>query len=283
MGSVGEPRAAGRGRNLTWWQFLLLVLGYAAIIQVGGRVIGADVDSDEGWQTAGNMLEAAVIPIALSSLFVVGLATWLGWWEQIIHEPRPVQRWVRTVPIALLLTAAVGSSWGNLFDQQADLALTLVVMVCLVGFTEELMFRGVGLITFRRMGLTEGKVALYSSVVFGAVHLTNALGTGTSAIFQAIVVSFTGYMLYLTRRWAGAIWLSMPVHGSQDFLITSGQIGVNPQTSPLSLLVVPVMIGLARSACLTRVDGALRPTHRHVHEGVRSRTGGLDQFGVALV
>ena len=82
-------------------------------------------------------------------------------------------------------------------------------------------------------------------MVFGAVHLSNALGTGTSAIFQAIVVSFTGYMLYLTRRWAGAIWLAMPVHGSQDFLITPGQIGVDPQTSPLSLLVLPVMIALA--------------------------------------
>jgi hypothetical protein len=34
-------------------------------------------------------------------------------------------------------------------------------------------------------------------------------------------------------------------HGSQDLLITSGQIGVDPETSPLSLLVVPVMIGLA--------------------------------------
>jgi hypothetical protein len=50
-------------------------------------------------------------------------------------------------------------------------------------------------------------------------------------------------MLYLTRRWAGAIWLAMPVHGSQDFLITSGQIGADPETSPLSFLVLPVMIG----------------------------------------
>ena len=89
------------------------------------------------------------------------------------------------------------------------------------------MFRGIGLVTFRRMGLTEARVALYSSVVFGAVHLSNALATGTSAIFQAIIVSFTGYMLYLTRRWAGAIWLAMPVHASQDFLIISGQIGVD--------------------------------------------------------
>lgn len=107
------------------------------------------------------------------------------------------------------------------------------------------MFRGIGVVTFRRMRLTEGKVALYSSLAFGAVHLSNALATGTSAIFQAIIVSFTGYMLYLTRRWAGAIWLAMPVHGSQDFLITSGQVGVDPEISPLSFVVLPTMIGLA--------------------------------------
>ena len=106
------------------------------------------------------------------------------------------------------------------------------------------MFRGVGLVTFRRMGLTEARVALYSSVVFGAVHLSNALATGTSAIFQAIAVTFTGYMLYLTRRWAGALWLAMPVHSSQDFVILSGQIGVDPESSPLSLIVIVAMIGL---------------------------------------
>jgi len=58
-------------------------------------------------------------------------------------------------------------------------------------------------------------------------------------------VSFTGYMLYLTRRWAGAIWLAMPVHGSQDFLVISGQIGVDAEVSPLSFVVIPTMIGLA--------------------------------------
>jgi len=132
-----------------------------------------------------------------------------------------------------------------LLDQNAELVLGLAVLVCIVGFTEELMFRGIGLVTFRRMHLTEGKVALYSSVIFGAVHLSNALATGTSAILQAIIVSFTGYMLYLTRRWAGVIWLAMPVHGSQDFRISSGQIGVGAAISPLSFVVLPTMIGLA--------------------------------------
>ena len=236
-------RTAG-GRNLTWWQFLLIVIVYAAIIQIGGRIIGAGVDADDAFETTSNFVESTLIPIALSGVFAIGVATWLGWWSQIIYEPLRTQRWVRIVPIALLLAAAVGTSWGNLLDQEAELVLSLVLLVCIVGFTEELMFRGIGVVTFRRMNLTEGKVALYSSVIFGAVHLSNALATGTTAIFQAIVVAFTGYMLYLTRRWAGVIWLAMPVHGSQDFLITSGQIGVDPEISPLSFIVFPTMIGL---------------------------------------
>ena len=87
MVAVADPQARPAGRNLTWWQFLLLVVVYAAIIQVGGRLIGADVDKDEGWETAGNIAESALIPIALSSLFVIGIATWLRWWPQIVHEP----------------------------------------------------------------------------------------------------------------------------------------------------------------------------------------------------
>ena len=52
-------------------------------------------------------------------------------------------------------------------------------------------------------------------------------------------------MLYLTRRWAGALWLAMPVHASQDFVILSGQIGVDPDASPLAIVLFPTMIGLA--------------------------------------
>jgi hypothetical protein len=93
-------RRAG-GRSLSWWRFLLIVIVYAAIIQGGGRIIGVGVDADNTFETAGNLLETAL------------------------------------TPIALLLVAAVGTSWGNLLDQEADLVLALVVLVCIVGFTED--------------------------------------------------------------------------------------------------------------------------------------------------
>ena len=147
MGDPGQVTA--EGRSLTWWQFLLLVVVYAAIIQVGGRVIGAE---DDGWATAGNVVESSLIPIALSSLFVIALATWLRWWPQIVHDPLPVRRWVRIVPIALLLAAAVGTSWANLLDQQAGLVLALVLVVCVGGATEELIptMIGLGILIWRR-------------------------------------------------------------------------------------------------------------------------------------
>ena len=58
--------------------------------------------------------------------------------------------------------------------------------------------------------------------------------------------------LYLTRRYAGVIWLAMVVHASQDFVILSGQVGVDPDQSVLSVLVLPTMIGLACLVWLRR-------------------------------
>lgn len=152
------------------------MLLYLAVIQAGGRIIGERVDPDEGFDTAGDTLRSGLIPIAISAGLAVTAATWLGWWPQIVREPLRTRRWVGAIPITLLAVAVVGSSWGNLADQDAGLVAVLVAMVCLVGFTEELMFRGIGLIALRRMGLREGRVALYSSLLFGAVHLSNALG-----------------------------------------------------------------------------------------------------------
>ena len=75
----------------------------------------------------------------------------------------------------------------------------------------------------RSHGLTEGKVALRSSVVFGAVHISNALGGGAAskALPQAIAVSFSSYFFYLIRRASGGNVLNSVIHGLFDFSILS--------------------------------------------------------------
>jgi membrane protease YdiL (CAAX protease family) len=86
------------------------------------------------------------------------------------------------------------------------------------------MFRGIGVTAFRRHGFSEARVALWSSVVFGAVHLTNALSTGGTAVAQAITVSFAGYFFYLTRRVSGGLVIPAVLHGLFDFSILSGTV-----------------------------------------------------------
>jgi hypothetical protein len=156
-----------------------------------------------------------------------------------------VQGWVKIVPILLVLAAAGATSWGNLFSQKTSLVLTFVLLVLLVGFTEELIFRGIGVVTFRREGFSEGKVALYTSLIFGAAHLSNAITAGSSAILQAAIVSLTGYFFYLTKRRAGLIFIAMPVHATQDFALISGQLGPNSATSAGAVLIPLAMVILA--------------------------------------
>ena len=88
---------------------------------------------------------------------------------------------------------AFGIDYAELADKGVGFTLLLLLAALCVGFGEEGMFRGIGVTTFRVNGLSEGRVALWSSAVFGAVHLTNAITTGGTAVTQAIAVSFAGY------------------------------------------------------------------------------------------
>jgi hypothetical protein len=107
------------------------------------------------------------------------------------------------------------------------------------------MFRGIGVTTFRRHGMSQSQVAFWSSAVFGAVHLTNAIGHGAQAIPQAVAVSFAGYFFYLIRRVSRGNVLNSVLHGLFDFSILSGTAVLVDQEfypgTPVALLVYVVL------------------------------------------
>jgi len=219
----------GAKREITWVHFLGIVIVYLAIIQGLGLLLKpANVTSDHQFPDAEGLLRAALIPIMVSAAFTAGVVTWLGWWDEALHDHKPVQRWVWLVPGLMIAAAVIRADYAHLLDEKVSLVLSLVVLVCFIGFTEELMFRGIGVTCFRRGGFSEGKVALWSSVIFGAAHVSNAIGHGPEAFIQAAVVSTSGYFLYLTRRVSGAIFLAMFVHGLWDFSLISAGIGNDP-------------------------------------------------------
>jgi hypothetical protein len=166
-----------------------------------------------------------VVPVAVSVLLVAGVITWLGWWQRVIHETKRVRQWVWIVPALMVLAGVVAADYANLLDVEFGLSLGLVVAVLLVGTGEELMFRGVGVNVFRGHGMTEGKVALRSSVAFGLSHLTNVITEGPGAFGQAFVTDLMGYGLYLVLRVSGIILVPILVHALWDFGLFSSNIG----------------------------------------------------------
>ena len=234
-----------RPRDLTWPAYLAVVIAYLAIIQGLGTLLEVDTHgADTQFPTAESVLRGGVIPIGLSVVFGAAVATWLGWWPEILRDDRPVQPWVRRLPITMIVVALLAINYGHLAHQDAGLVVSLVLMVALVGIGEELMFRGLGVVTFRRAGFSEGRVALWTSVIFGLVHVSNAIGHGPSAFIQAAAVMTTGYFFYLARRATGTIVVPMVAHALWDFSIISTLSGADRATYAPTVLVILTQVGL---------------------------------------
>ncbi|MFC8451075.1 CPBP family intramembrane glutamic endopeptidase [Kitasatospora sp. NPDC057223] len=241
----GAPKAPAAGRRLAGWQFVVIVVVYLAIIQGIGLAIGVDTSgSTSQFPTTQAIVRNALVPIGVSVLFGAAVVTWLGWWQQVLHYHVPVQRWVRLVPVSMLVVALLGINYWHLADQQASLVVSLLVLGVFVGVGEELMFRGVGVQFFRRAGFSEGRTALYSSLVFGLVHVTNAIHAGPSAVVQALIVATSGYFFYLCLRVGGTILLPMLVHGLWDTSLFSGLSGPEPAVSVGMFLQILLQITL---------------------------------------
>lgn len=52
-------------------------------------------------------------------LFGIAVASWLGWWDEILHDRKPDQRWVRIIPILMQIAPVVAIDCPNLLDRSA--------------------------------------------------------------------------------------------------------------------------------------------------------------------
>lgn len=232
------PRTDVRpGRRLSYPLFAVVVIGYLAIIKGVGYVAG-EVFDVEDYDTTKGVLALMWLPLGAALVYTYAVAAYLGWLRPVLRDDRPVQRWVWAVPIVFAVCILVAIDYADLGDKPLGYVLALLVGTQLVGWGEEGMFRGIGVTTLREHGLSEGRVALWSSIVFGAVHISNALGGGDlgKALPQAVAVSFAGYFFYLMRRVSRGNVVNSVVHGMFDFSILSGTAIMADQGAHLGML-----------------------------------------------
>lgn len=244
---VSDPAHPSPVRPLPLWAFGVIVLVYLAIIQLGGILLERIGDHDTGFDSVEGVVWGMWLPLGTALVFTYAVVGVLGWWRPVFRDEKPVQRWIWLVLAVFLLCSLIAIDYGALGDKTVGYIVLLFIACQFVGWGEEGMFRGIGVTALRSHGLTEGKVALWSSVVFGAVHLTNAIGHGAQAIPQALAVSFAGYFFYLMRRVSGTNVLNSIMHGLFDFALLTGTVVLvdqEPYAGSFAAIVAYLVVGV---------------------------------------
>ena len=161
-------------------------------------------------------------PAVLAGLAVIcaGLALFI--WKNGLSEKHGLASWSENSRQMLwfvpLWIVASGNLWGGIRANYAmpRLAFAMVSMA-LVGFAEEVIFRG---FLFKAMldSGSEKSAIIVSSVTFGMGHIVNLLnGQGTSETAIQVVFAITvGLLFTLAFHYGGSLWPCIIAHSLID-------------------------------------------------------------------
>jgi hypothetical protein len=238
-----------------------IVLGYMVIVAIAWAVTGTDYETVG--DTTSNVIQGIVVPVALGSVFVAAMTSYLGWWGPAIHEDLRAPRWLWAVPVLMFLPglASVLGGYGPA-DRAVSLLIVLALGTLLVGFSEEMLFRGTGLVGLRG-GLGEAMSWFFSCLLFGLLHALNVFfGQSIGSTMQQIVLAFlAGSVFYIVRRVAGTLVLCMLLHAWIDFTTFGFSEAASDAESPF------LVLGLAQwAAFIMAIIGVVIVLRRGSHE-----------------
>lgn len=219
-----------KGTASRLWISLVIVVVYLVIAIQGANVLMAEGESSLvdlfmngiGWH------------IVLGTTILLAAIAIFRWNDLRFGKPHSVVR-VMWFPTIFL----VGFTVGLIQLGFPPLAATLLLLVnaMLVGFAEEVLFRG---IVFRAL---EERVSLWTAIIvttllFGAPHVFNVFITGElfMAAIQAAAAAFTGFVLIAMLIRTGSLWPGIIYHGLWDFLNYCIEARVTETGTELSLM-----------------------------------------------
>jgi membrane protease YdiL (CAAX protease family) len=164
--------------------------------------------------------------LAAASLFLLVIVVVFRWGREVGLAQGPQRGTLQVIWPWLLYLALFAASALNAGLPPASITLFILANTLMVGWSEEVMFRGVWLRgLFRNGGIWVA--ILGSSVLFGAMHVLNVFLTGDlrGAVIQAVAAFLSGVFLAAVRLRTGSLWTGIVLHGLWDagtFLVAAG-------------------------------------------------------------
>lgn len=236
-----------------------LLVAYMAVVAGLWLVLGVDYETVA--DSADNAWRGIVIPVGAGAVFLGAAASWLGWWRPALFEAhRSGPRWAIAVPILVGILALAGVAGIDFGADVGSLLTVLALGVLLVGFSEELLTRGLMLVGFRG-GVSERVAWLATSALFGLLHGINVLfGQSVGSTVRQMVLAFCiGSALYVSRMVTGTLLVPMVLHAIWDFG-SLGTEGTDGDPVPgVGLLTWPLIIVALVAAWKITGTAARRP------------------------
>lgn len=247
---------------------LIAVVVYSVLLVAAWGLLGVDYATISS--TTENVVRGIVVPIGIGAVFLAGLTSWLRWWRPALREPdRVAPRWTLVVPALMVVVALLNLLSADLAVLSVAYLVTLGVGTLLVGFSEELLTRGLLLVGFRGSA-SEALSWFWTSFLFGMIHAVNLLfGQSLTDTMRQVVAAFLlGSALYVTRMATGALVAAMLVHALWDFASLSFS-GSGAEATMLNV-VGGVLNYLTIVLALVSVVVILRAKRRAASSGPRS-------------
>ncbi|BDZ65416.1 CPBP family intramembrane glutamic endopeptidase [Agromyces mangrovi Wang et al. 2018] len=244
-----------------WWKALLFVAVYLAAYTylpfLAQPFMGDALDVDSALETPASVFFGIMLPLVIGSILLIVFALTVRWLPVPLFGRQPVRgRWWMWFAPALILIPILLRAFGTDYSQYSVAVIATVFLTgAFVGFSEELLTRGVVVVLLRRAGHNEWVVAFLSALFFAALHSVNFFtGQDPQTVLGTLFYTFCfGLMMYLVMRVTGSIVWAMVLHALTDpttMLATGGVDEQNVQTTN-------VLIGLVAPATVLMFVGAL--------------------------
>lgn len=235
-----------------WWIGIVVLLAYAAWVMAAWIWRGVDYRQIA---SETSLVQAVIQPLGIAAVLLAVFNSWAGWWRATLFETHRVRRPLLLAVLLLAMLGFIAATLGSTDFTAITLRHLALVAVAtlLVGFCEEMVSRGILLVSLRGSLRSEAWVWFVSGAMFGLLHATNAFfGVGALALLQVVLAFCVGSGLYLLRRLGGTLLLPMLVHAAWDFSTLASGLDADPpgavafafmaSTWVLSLLLVFVVL-----------------------------------------
>jgi uncharacterized protein len=210
----------------------LVALGVYLIWQATNSVIQIAGAGPDGIDLLDLVKHGIAPSLAAAALFLLVVVVLMRWWREVGLAQGPQRGTLKVIWPWLLFLALFAASALNAGLPPASVTLFIIVNTALVGWSEEVIFRGVWL---RGLFLSFGiwVAIIGSSLIFGAIHLLNVFLTGDlrGAVLQAAAAFLSGVFLAAVRLRTGSLWTGIVLHGLWDagtFLVAAGATATAP-------------------------------------------------------